>query len=118
MEELNELEQQEMEVENTEEPIDEYDIEEVGLNDLHEPVDAEPVDAESNDEGTEISKATVALAISAGVAIGAGLYRGFKYLKNKCGDKEIKKPTFRKRLRLVTVDENGNIVDQNNSENE
>ena len=30
MEELNELEQQEMEVENTEEPIDEYDIEEVG----------------------------------------------------------------------------------------
>ena len=91
MEELNELEQQEMEVENTEEPID---------------------------EGTEISKATVALAISAGVAIGAGLYRGFKYLKNKCGDKEIKKPTFRKRLRLVTVDENGNIVDQNNSENE
>lgn len=108
MEELNELEQQEMEVENTEEPI-----EEVGLNDLHE-----SVDAESNDEGTEISKATVALAISAGVAIGAGLYRGFKYLKNKCGDKEIKKPTFRKRLRLVTVDENGNIVDQNNSENE
>ena len=59
MEELNELEQQEMEVENTEEPIDEYDIEEVGLNDLHE-----PVDVESNDEGTEISKATVALAIS------------------------------------------------------
>lgn len=108
MEELNELEQQKMEVENTEEPI-----EEVGLNDLHE-----PVDVESNDEGTEISKATVALAISAGVAIGAGLYRGFKYLKNKCGDKEIKKPTFRKRLRLVTVDENGNIVDQNNSENE
>lgn len=95
MEELNELEQQEMEVETTE----------------------EPVDVESNDEGTEISKATVALAISAGVAIGAGLYRGFKYLKNKCGDKEIKKPTFRKRLRLVTVDENGNIVDQNNSEN-
>lgn len=113
MEELNELEQQEMEVENTEEPIDEYDIEEVGLNDLRE-----PVDVESNDEGTEISKATVALAISAGVAIGAGLYRGFKYLKNKCGEKEIKKPTFRKRLRLVTVDENGNIVDQNNSENE
>ena len=107
MEELNELEQQEMEVENTEEPIDEYDIEEVGLNDLHE-----PVDVESNDEGTEISKATVALAIS------AGLYRGFKYLKNKCGEKEIKEPTFRKRLRLVTVDENGNIVDQNNSENE
>ncbi|MFQ7144336.1 hypothetical protein [Faecalibacillus intestinalis] len=112
MEELNELEQQEMEVETTEEPIDEYGIEEVGLNDLHE-----PVDVESNDEGTEISKATVALEISAGVAIGAGLYRGFKYLKNKCGDKEIKKPTFRKRLRLVTVDENGNIVDQNNSEN-
>ena len=44
MEELNELEQQEMEVENTEEPIDEYDIEEVGLNDLHEPVDVESND--------------------------------------------------------------------------
>ena len=54
MEELNELEQQEMEVENTEEPIDEYDIEEVGLNDLHE-----PVDVESNDEGTEIWKTNV-----------------------------------------------------------
>lgn len=112
MEELNELEQQEMEVETTEEPVDEYDIEEVESNDL-----PAPVDVESDEEETEISKATVALAISAGVAIGAGLYRGFKYLKNKCGDKEIKKPTFRKRLRLVTVDENGNIVDPNNSEN-
>lgn len=107
MEELNELEQQEMEVETTEEPVDEYDIEEVESSDLPEP----------DEEETEISKATVALAISAGVAIGAGLYRGFKYLKSKCGDKEIKKPTFRKRLRLVTVDENGNIVDPNNSEN-
>lgn len=113
MEELNELEQQEMEVENTEEPIDEYDIEEVESNDL-----PAPVDVESNDEETEISKATVALAIIAGVAIGAGLQRGFKYLKIKHGDKAIKKPTFRKRLRLVTVDENGNIVDQNNPENE
>ena len=112
MEELNELEQQEMEVETTEEPVDEYDIEEVESNDL-----PAPVDVESDEEETEISKATVALAISAGVAIGAGLYRGFKYLKNKCGDKGIKKPTFRKRLRLVTVDENGNIVDPNNSEN-
>lgn len=113
MNELQDLEQQEMEVETTEEPIDEYVIEEVESNDL-----PEPVDVESDEEGTELSKVTVALAISAGVAIGAGLYRGFKYLKNKCGDKEIKKPTFRKRLRLVTVDENGNIVDQNNSENE
>ena len=113
MEELNELEQQEMEVETTEEPVDEYDIEEVELNDL-----PEPVNAESNDEETEISKATVALAISAGVAIGAGLYRGFKHLRNKYGDKEIKKPSFRKRLRLVTVDENGNIVNPDNLENE
>lgn len=112
MEELNELEQQKMEVETTEEPVDEYDIEEVESSDL-----PEPDDVESDEEETEISKATVALAISAGVAIGAGLYRGFKYLKSKCGDKEIKKPTFRKRLRLVTVDENGNIVDPNNSEN-
>ena len=71
MEELNELEQQEMEVETTEEPVDEYDIEEVESSDLPEP----------DEEETEISKATVALAISAGVAIGAGLYRGFKYLK-------------------------------------
>lgn len=113
MEELQDLEQQEMEVETTEEPIDEYDIEEVESNDL-----PEPVDVESDEEETEISKATVALAISAGVAIGAGLYRGFKYLKNKYGDKEIKKPTFRKRLRLVTVDENGNIVDSEKSEDE
>ena len=112
MNELQDLEQQEMEVETTEEPIDEYDIEEVELNDL-----PEPVDVESDEEETEISKVTVALAISVGVAIGAGLYRGFKHLKNKYADKEIKKPTFRKRLRLVTVDENGNIVDPDNSEN-
>ena len=96
MNELQDLEQQEMEVETTEEPIDEYVIEEVESNDL-----PEPVDVESDEEGTELSKVTVALAISAGVAIGAGLYRGFKHLK----------PAFRKRLRLVTVDENGNIVD-------
>lgn len=106
MEELNELEQQEMEVETTEEPIDEYNIEEVESSNL-----PEPVSVESNEEETELSKTTIALAISAGVAIGAGLYRGFKYLKNKYGDKEVKKPTFRKRLRMVTVDENGNIVD-------
>ena len=86
--------------------IDEYNIEEVESSNL-----PEPVSVESNEEETELSKTTIALAISAGVAIGAGLYRGFKYLKNKYGDKEVKKPTFRKRLRLVTVDENGNIVD-------
>lgn len=108
MNELQDLEQQEMEVETTEEPI-----EEVESNDL-----PELVDVESDEEETEISKATVALAISAGVAIGAGLYRGFKHLKNKYADKEIKKPAFRKRLKLVTVDENGNIVDPDNSENE
>lgn len=106
MNELQDLEQQEMEVETTEEPIDEYVIEEVESNDL-----PEPVDVESDEEGTELSKVTVALAISAGVAIGAGLYRGFKHLKKKYTDKEITKPAFRKRLRLVTVDENGNIVD-------
>lgn len=106
MNKLQDLEQQEMEVETTEEPIDEYVIEEVESNDL-----PEPVDVESDEEGTELSKVTVALAISAGVAIGAGLYRGFKHLKNKYTDKEITKPAFRKRLRLVTVDENGNIVD-------
>lgn len=113
MNELQDLEQQEMEVETTEEPIDEYVIEEVESNDL-----PEPVDVESDEEGTELSKVTVALAISTGVAIGAGLYRGFKHLKNKYTDKEITKPAFRKRLRLVTVDENGNIVDQDSSENE
>ena len=112
MEELQELEQQEMGVEITEEPVNDYVIEEVEPSDLQE-----PVDVESDEEETKISKVTVALAISAGVAIGAGLYRGFKHLKNKYTDKEIKKPAFRKRLRLVTVDENGNIVDSNNSEN-
>lgn len=87
MEELNEV----VEVETTEEEIDESVL---------------------VDEGDDESKSLLPLGI--GLAVGAsaiGALGAFAYKKIKGKINGDSKPKLKKRLRLVTVDDDGNIVD-------
>lgn len=103
MEELNELEQENMEEESTEDSIEIVEPEVV--DEFQTPVYEED-DEDDSDDNSAKNIAVIAIGsigILAGLAIGT-----VKYLKSKRDEK--KGNHFKKRLMLVTVDEEGNIV--------